>query len=1108
TEDLDTYDSDCDDISNAQVILMANISNYGSDVVSEVPHSETYLNDMENQSYQNPFHLRKAQRIKPTLYDGIIMSDKHVAMTMIDDEETLILKEKSRSKMSEKAKLSKDFGKRFTPQQEMDVEQAFWLCISNPTSKPSNASPVIIEAPKVFKEQFDSIKKTRVRSKEQSDSLIDKLNLKSAKNEDLKAQTQDKVFVITSLKNDLRRIKGKETIDITVQKPSANTIVPGMFKLDLEPLAPSRAKSAKKHKKQNIWKPTGHVFTEVGLSGNQQAELSLLLVVQIVLWYLDFGCSKHMIGNRPQLMNFVSTFLGTVRFENDHIARIMGDDLGKLDTKADIGIFVGYALVKKAFKIYNKITQKIIETIHVTFDELTAMASEQFSSGPGLQCMTPTTSSSGLVPNTISQQPCIPPNNDDWDQLFQPMFDEYFNPPTFVVSSVPVAATQRATDLADFSCFEESPKIPIFHDDPLNDSPHEESTSLGSSSNMRQIHTPFEHLEPKNFRQAMIEPSWIDAMQEEIHEFKRLQVWDLVSCPDKGFRQEERIDFEESFALVARIKAIRIFVANATHKNITIFQMDVKTAFLNGELKEEVQWIQHSSHEKQETTYYNMNPIASQQATLDNDLVPSEKRLKIERCKARIAFTKPQKEETYQVTLDALKLSPCYPAFQITAEELGYYGKCNMLSTIRTDQMHQPWRTFANVINRCISGKSTGLDRLRELRAQILWAMYNQKNVDYVSLFWEDFMYQADNREISSARKEHMPYLRFTKVIIDHFISKDNTIFIRNMINLHIIRDDTLLVKLSLGVIVKEENDDDNEEDDSDNNDGNNDDEGNDDEEEDNDVAKELYGDLNITQGLRGIDLTNAQQGPLQSSSILSDFTSKILNLDDSSPDINSLMNTLTVPPPPPLVYHSSHLITIPQQQTPDSTTTTTFSTTTLPKIPNFASLFQFDQRVSALETKVSEFNQTSQFAKVVSLISGIVNNYLTSKLKEKVNVAIRMKTPSLDQTEGQKDESQVRILKHQKAQSQMNQSHLALPKAPSLSINLLVSLHKQRNQNLKLHTYRCNQDQGNESGHIDDQPDNVAAPKHDWFQKPDKPSTPNYAWYKSKSVDFRPPHK
>nr|GEU34162.1 hypothetical protein [Tanacetum cinerariifolium] len=78
---------------------------------------------------------------------------------------------------------------------------------------------------------------TRVRTNEHSDSLIDKLNLKSAKNEDLKAQIQDKVFVITSLKNDLRKVKEKEIVDIAAQKPSANTIVPGMYKLHLDPLA-------------------------------------------------------------------------------------------------------------------------------------------------------------------------------------------------------------------------------------------------------------------------------------------------------------------------------------------------------------------------------------------------------------------------------------------------------------------------------------------------------------------------------------------------------------------------------------------------------------------------------------------------------------------------------------------------------------------------------------------------------------------------------------------------------------------------------------------------------------------------------------------------------
>ncbi|GJS22187.1 retrovirus-related pol polyprotein from transposon TNT 1-94, partial [Tanacetum coccineum] len=91
-------------------------------------------------------------------------------------------------------------------------------------------------------------------------------------------------------------------------------------------------------------------------------------------------------------------------------------------------------------------------------------------------------------------------------------------------------------------------------------------------------------VEPKNFKSAITEDCWFQAMQDEIHEFDRLQAR-LVA---KGYRQEEGIDFEESFAPVARIEAIRIFIANAASKNMTIYQMDVKTAFLNGELKEEV----------------------------------------------------------------------------------------------------------------------------------------------------------------------------------------------------------------------------------------------------------------------------------------------------------------------------------------------------------------------------------------------------------------------------------------------------------------------------------------------------------------------------------------
>ncbi|GKG45077.1 hypothetical protein Tco_0495155, partial [Tanacetum coccineum] len=84
----------------------------------------------------------------------------------------------------------------------------------------------------------------------------------------------------------------------------------------------------------------------------------------------------------------------------------------------------------KAFRIYNKRTRRIIETIHVDFDELTALASEHSSSGPALHEMTPVTISSRLMPNPPSSTPFVPPSlRTDWDILFQPVFDELLTPP-------------------------------------------------------------------------------------------------------------------------------------------------------------------------------------------------------------------------------------------------------------------------------------------------------------------------------------------------------------------------------------------------------------------------------------------------------------------------------------------------------------------------------------------------------------------------------------------------------------------------------------------------------------------------------------------------------
>ncbi|GJZ51160.1 retrovirus-related pol polyprotein from transposon TNT 1-94 [Tanacetum coccineum] len=134
---------------------------------------QDFYDDTHKQAlgYQNPFYLKKAQRIKPMLYDGIVISKKHDVISMVDEEETLILEEESRSKMlakqndpiskekkinispinySELNKLSEDFGKRFVPQMQMSAEQAFWLPLSNPKSEQLNVTqtPVEIEVRK------------------------------------------------------------------------------------------------------------------------------------------------------------------------------------------------------------------------------------------------------------------------------------------------------------------------------------------------------------------------------------------------------------------------------------------------------------------------------------------------------------------------------------------------------------------------------------------------------------------------------------------------------------------------------------------------------------------------------------------------------------------------------------------------------------------------------------------------------------------------------------------------------------------------------------------------------------------------------------------------
>ncbi|GJX88613.1 putative ribonuclease H-like domain-containing protein [Tanacetum coccineum] len=300
-------------------------------------------------------------------------------------------------------------------------------------------------------------------------------------------------------------------------------------------------------------------------------------------------------------------------------------------------------------------------------------AKVDISSGPNPNLLIPRPISSELVPNSAPVISYIPPTNNDLELLFQPMFDEYFKTPTgdhqmpHVLAvpppviptgpSISISFDHDAPSVNPFAATEHEPFVNVFAPDPNSEA---SSSGIITITTPNQSTQPHEHLrkwtdshpldniirnpsrpvstrkqlatdalwcfynsvlskvEPKNFKSAVTEDCWFQAMQDEIHEFDRLDVWELVPPPDcamiialkwiykvkldeygdvlknkarlvaKGYRQEEGLDFEESFAPVARLEAIRIFLANAASKNMTVYQMDVKTAFLNGELKEEV----------------------------------------------------------------------------------------------------------------------------------------------------------------------------------------------------------------------------------------------------------------------------------------------------------------------------------------------------------------------------------------------------------------------------------------------------------------------------------------------------------------------------------------
>nr|GFA37113.1 hypothetical protein [Tanacetum cinerariifolium] len=121
---------------------------------------------------------------------------------------------------------------------------------------------------------------------------------------------------------------------------------------------------------------------------------------------------------------------------------------------------------------------------------------------------------------------------------------------------------------------------------------------------------------------------------------------------------------------------------------------------------------------------------------------------------------------------------------------LGHSHEIQYLTDVNVNKLYQPWRSFASVINKFLTGKSSGVDSFRLSQAQMLWGFYHRINIDFAYLIWEDFAYQVEHK--NQKRSNERNYPRFTKVIIDYFMTRKPSISRRNRINLHYVRDDAL----------------------------------------------------------------------------------------------------------------------------------------------------------------------------------------------------------------------------------------------------------------------------------------------------------------------------
>ncbi|KAK0595647.1 hypothetical protein LWI29_008688 [Acer saccharum] len=299
-------------------------------------------------------------------------------------------------------------------------------------------------------------------------------------------------------------------------------------------------------------------------------------------------------GKKPNVSYF-HTFGSKCYILNDR------DHLGKFDAKSDVGLFLGYAINSRAYRVFNLTTKTIMESINVKIDDLSML---NLCDGNGVneskENMLNDTNTPIDVASSISSQ------DDEIDSNVEVVSQGFENA---------LNDNQQNDQVVEHS----HPRLRNLHyqGDIIGDL-NEGVRTRNQIANQISYACYTSQIEPKNINEAIVDEYWVGAMQDELNQFERNEVWSLVPRPKdinvigtkwvfrnktdesgkivrnkarlvaQGYTQVEGVDFDETFAPVARLESIRLLLSIACIKKFKLFQMDVKSAFLNGYLQEEV----------------------------------------------------------------------------------------------------------------------------------------------------------------------------------------------------------------------------------------------------------------------------------------------------------------------------------------------------------------------------------------------------------------------------------------------------------------------------------------------------------------------------------------